>query len=75
MSKQNSKMAVIVKGIVNQVDVTTPATDKLKVRAVRDFISNEEMNQSELRMNMDKMDPSARASLYVILTALENAVT
>lgn len=75
MAKVNSKLAVIAKGIENQIDFTTPATDKLKVRALRDMISNEEMNQSEIRMNLDKMDPSCRASLYVALTALENAVT
>lgn len=75
MAEQNTKMAVIAKGIENQIDFTTPATDKLKVRALRDFISNENMDQSEMRMNLDKMDPSARASLYVVLTALENAVT
>lgn len=74
MAKQNSKMAVIAKGMVNPIDFTTPATNKLKIRALRDFISNEEMNANELRLFMDKMDPNARAGLYVALTALEAAV-
>jgi hypothetical protein len=68
-------MAAIVKGIDNQIDFTTPGTDKLKVRALRDFISHENHNASESRMNLDKMDPNARAGLYVALTALEAAVT
>lgn len=75
MATQNTQMANIVKGIDNQIDFTTPATDKLKVRALRNFISNENMNASELRMFLDKMDPNARAGLYVALTALEAAVT
>lgn len=68
-------MAAIVKGIDNVIDFTTPGTDKLKVRALRDFISMEDANQSTLRMYLDKMDPMARAGLYVALTALEAAVT
>lgn len=75
MTSQNPNLANLAKGIENQIDFATPATDKLKVRALRDFISNEEMNQSELRMHLDKMDPQARIGLYVALTALENAVT
>lgn len=74
MSTQNTKMAANVKGLENQIDFTTPATNKLKVRALRDFITNENMNQSELRMFLDKMDPNARNGLYVALTALETAV-
>ena len=75
MASPNPSMAALAKGIENQIDFTTPGTDKLKVRALRDFISNEEMNQSELRMYLDKMDPHARAGLWVALTALEAAVT
>jgi hypothetical protein len=71
----NTNLAAIVKGIDNVIDFTTPGTDKLKVRALRDFISNEDMNGSQPRMFLDKMDPSARAGLYVALTALEAAVT
>ena len=74
MATQNPNMAAIVKGIDNVIDFTTPATNKLKIRALRDMISNEEMNQTELRMYLDKMDPMARAGLYVALTALETAV-
>jgi hypothetical protein len=75
MATKHSKLAQEVKGIDNQIDFTTPATNKLKVRALRDFISNENMNQSELRMFLDKMDPNARKGLYVALTALEAAVS
>lgn len=74
MASTNPNMAAIVKGLTNPVDFTTPATNKLKVRALRDFIDNEMMNQSEQRLFMDKMDPAARAGLYVALTALEAAV-
>ena len=75
MASQNPTLAQQALGIDNQIDFTTPATNKLKVRALRDFISNEEMNQSELRMFLDKMDPTARLGLYVALTALEAAVS
>lgn len=75
MASQNPNMAALAKGIENQIDFTTPATNKLKVRALRDFISNEEMNQSELRQYLDKMDSHARAGLYVALTSLEAAIT
>lgn len=75
MASPNPNMAALRKGIENQIDFTTPATNKLKVRALRDFIENEERNQNELRMFLDKMDPNARAGLSVALTALEAAVT
>lgn len=75
MASPNPTLAMQAKGIENQVDFTTPGTNKLKVRAARDFISNEEMNQGELRMNLDKMDPNARLGLFVLLTALEAAVS
>lgn len=75
MATQNPNMAALVKGIDNVIDFTTPGTDKLKVRALRDMISNEGMGQTELRMYLDKMDPMCRAGLYVALTALEAAVT
>lgn len=74
MASQNPTLAQQATGIDNQIDFTTPATNKLKIRALRDFISNEEMNQGELRMYLDKMDPLARLGLYVALTALEAAV-
>lgn len=74
MASPNPTLAQQATGIDNQIDFTTPATNKLKVRALRDFISNEEMNQGELRMYIDKMDPAARVGLYVALTALEAAV-
>jgi len=67
-------MAVLVKGIDNPVDLATPATHKLKIRAVRDFISLEDSEQSVERAYMDKMSPEARATLYVILTDLEAAI-
>lgn len=75
MASVNPTLAMQAKGIENQIDFATPGTNKLKVRAFRDFISNEEMNQSELRMCLDKMDPQARIGLYVALTALEAAVS
>ncbi len=75
MASPNPTLAQQATGIDNQIDFTTPATNKLKVRALRDFISNEEMNQSELRMYLDKMDPNARLGLYVALTALEASIT
>lgn len=75
MAANNPNMANIAKGLVSPIDFTVPATNKLKVRALRDLIDNEDMNQGELRLFTDKMDPSARAGLYVMLTALENAVT
>lgn len=75
MPSMNPTLAAQAKGIENQIDFTTPVGDKAKVRALRDFISNEEMGQSELRMFFDKMDPQARIGLYVALTALETAVT
>jgi len=74
MSRVNPNMAALASGLTNPIDVTTPATNKLKIRAVRDALTSEESNQSELRLFTDKMDPAARLGLYVILTALENAV-
>lgn len=74
MSSINPTLAAQAKGIDNQIDFTTPATNKAKIRALRDFISNEEMNQGELRMFLDEMTPQARVGLYVALTALETAV-
>jgi hypothetical protein len=71
----NTNMAANVKGMDNPIDFTTPATDKLKVRALRDFISQEDMNVGTSRLWLDKMDPAARNGLYVMLTALEAAVT
>ena len=71
----NNNMAANVKGMDNPVDFTTPGTDKLKVRALRDFISQEDMNAGTSRLWLDKMDPSTRNGLYVMLTALEAAVT
>ncbi len=75
MPSINPTLAQQAKGIENQIDFTTPATNKLKVRALRDFISNEEMNQGELRMFLDKMDPNARLGLYAALTTLESVIT
>lgn len=75
MTTVNPNMAAIVKGIDNVIDFTTPGTDKLRVRALRDMISREDSNQTDLRMYLDKMDPMCRAGLYVALTALEAAVT
>jgi hypothetical protein len=70
----NQYLAQQAAGIENQIDFSTPTTNKGKVRALRDMISNEEMDQSSLRMFLDKMDPNARIGLYVALTALEAAV-
>lgn len=75
MPSINPTLAQQAKGIENQIDFTTPATNKLKVRALRDFIANEEMNQGELRMFLDKMDPNARLGLYAALTTLESVIT
>jgi hypothetical protein len=75
MAKVNSKMAVLVKGLENPINFAGAANDKARVRLLRDMISNEEMNQSEVRFYLDKMQPECRASLYVMLTALEAAVT
>lgn len=75
MPSPNPTLAQQATGIDNQIDFATPGTNKLKVRALRDFIANEEMNQNELRMNLDKMDPTARIGLFVALTALEAAVS
>jgi hypothetical protein len=75
MAKVNSKMAMLAKGLTNPINFAGAANDKARVRLLRDMISNEEMEQTELRYFLDKMDPSARAQLYVMLTALEAAVS
>lgn len=73
--RQSATITNNIKGIENQIDFTTPATNKLKVRALRNFVAAEEMNQTELRQYLDKMDPLARAGLVVALDALEAAIT
>lgn len=76
MTSTNTNMASIAKGIDNQLDFVSPANDKARVRVLRDFISREDMDQGpQQRQFLDKMDPNARAGLYVALTALEAAVT
>lgn len=74
MASKNPNMALLAKGLTNPVDFTTPATNKDKVQALIDLISNEEMNQTELRLFTDKMDPNARAGIFVMLTALKAAI-
>lgn len=75
MAKVNSKLSVLAKGLTNPINFAGAANDKARVRLLRDAISNEEMEQTELRFYLDKMQPECRAQLYVLLTALEAAVT
>lgn len=75
MAKVNTRIAQLAKGLTNPINFAGAANDKARVRLLRDMISNEEMNQDEPRFFLDKISPEARAQLYVMLTALETAVS
>lgn len=75
MARKNPTLAAQASGIENQINFAGAANDKDRVQLLIDFISNEEMDSSELRMGMDKMDPAARVGLYVALVALKASVT
>ena len=71
-----ARLANDIAGVQTFTDITTPVTSKLKIKAVLDLISAQQMGSATgpHRGHLDQMSPAAHRQLVAELTALYNLV-
>lgn len=67
-----ARLANDIKGLQTYTDITTPGTSKLKIKALLDLISAQQMGSATgpHRGHLDQMSPAAHRQLVAELTAL-----
>lgn len=73
MSTPNPHLAEAISGLSS--DITFAGTNKQMVAQLKDMVAAEVRNSDEPRNMLDGMLPSTRDHLYMLLAALEAAVT